>query len=290
MQAIVYYISLPFIYFVSILPFWLLYRVSDVMYFFIYFIAGYRKKVVIQNLKNSFPEKSDEEIQKICKKFYVFFCDLVVETLKTLTIGKKSAVKRCQLKDSDLLQELYTKKRKTIWVLGHYGNWELAGAAMNYQMKSQLYVIYKPLSNKYFDGLLYKMRTNSGTKLLTMKDTFKKMLSMRNSDEISATAFIADQASSPENSYWTKFLNQDTAVFWGTEVIACKLNYPVVYMKVSRIKRGYYEVSAEMLCENPKDTQKGEISEMHTKRLELDIKNQPETWLWSHKRWKHKKP
>ena len=255
----------------------------------IFTVFGYRKEVIITNLRKSFPEKSEQEITKIHREFKQFFCDLVVETLKTLTISKKEAVKRCRIKNPEFLEQLYSENKKIIWVLGHYGNWELAGAAMSYQMSYQLYVIYKPLSNVYFDKLLHKMRTRSGTKLHPMKDTFRRMVGLRNSDETSATAFIADQASSKDNSYWTQFLNQDTAVFWGTEVIASKLNYPLVYMNVSRIKRGFYEVSAEMLCENPKDTTKGEISEMHTKRLEKDIIAQPAYWLWTHKRWKHKR-
>ena len=290
MQAIGFYISLPFIYFISILPFWLLYCIADFINFILFTLIGYRKEVIINNLKNSFPEKSELEIQKIQKKFHQFFCDLIVETIKTLTISKKEAAKRCRLKDLTLLNKLYDEKKKVIFVLGHYGNWELGGAAMSSMSNYQLYVVYRPLSNPYFDNLIIKMRTHLGTQLIPMAATFKKMVSLHNSDELSATAFIADQAPTPENSYWTNFLNQETAVFWGTEVIAKKLNYPVVYITISQLKRGYYEMSAELLCENPADTKKGELSEKHTKRLEQDIKIHPELWLWSHKRWKHTKP
>jgi Kdo2-lipid IVA lauroyltransferase/acyltransferase len=290
MQAIVYYITLPLIYLISILPFWILYGISDFINFILFTIVGYRKEVIVTNLKKSFPEKSDVEINIIHKKFNRFFCDLIVETIKTLTISEKEATKRCRFKDLTLLDQLYKEKKKVIFVLGHYGNWELGGAAMSCLSKYQLYVIYRPLSNPYFDQLIIKMRTHLGTKLLPMKDTFKKMVSLRNSEEISATAFIADQAPTPENSYWTNFLNQETAVFWGTEIIASKLNYPIVYITISQQKRGYYEMNVEMLCENPATTKKGELSEMHTKRLEQDISKQPELWLWSHKRWKHRKP
>ncbi|PJB15876.1 MAG: lipid A biosynthesis acyltransferase [Flavobacteriales bacterium CG_4_9_14_3_um_filter_32_8] len=290
MQAIIFYISLPFIYFISILPFWLLYLIADFINFILFTLVGYRKEVILTNLKKSFPEKSELDIQQIQKKFHRFFCDLIVETIKTLTITKKEAAKRCRFKDLTLLNKLYGKKKKVIFVLGHYGNWELGGAAMSYLSQYQLYVVYRPLSNPYFDNLIIKMRTHLGTKLIPMKDTFKKMVSLRNSDEISATAFIADQAPTPENSYWTTFLNQETAVFWGTEIIASKLNYPIVYITISQQKRGYYEMTAELLYENPASTKKGEISEKHSKRLEQDIIKQPELWLWSHKRWKHKKP
>ena len=290
MNAIKYYISLPFIYLISILPFWLLYWVSDFINFIVFKVIGYRQKVIERNLKNAFPEKSDEEINTIQKKFNRFFCDLSLETFKSLTISKKEALKRCKFKDTKLLDELYAQKKKVIFVLGHYGNWELGGAGMSAQSKYQLYVIYHPLTNKYFNELIIKMRTRLGTKLITMNDTFRKMITLRDNEEISATAFIADQTPSPKNAYWTTFLNQETPVFWGTEVIASKLNYPLIYIKIDQVKRGYYEMTAEMLCENPKDTQKGEISELHTKRLEKDIIEKPELWLWSHRRWKHKKP
>jgi len=289
MNAIKYYISLPFIYLISFLPFWLIYLLSDFVNFVLFTIIGYRKKVIRTNLINSFPEKSNQEINSIQKKFNRFFCDLILETIKSLTISKKEASKRCKFKDTELLDRLYSEKKKIIFVLGHYGNWELGGAGMSGQSNYQLYVIYHPLTNKYFNQLIIKMRTRLGTKLITMNATFKKMVSLKNSEEVSATAFISDQTPSPKNAYWTTFLDQDTPVFWGTELIASKLNYPVIYIKVNPVKRGYYEMSAEMLCENPKDTTKGEISELHTKRLEKDIIEHPEFWLWSHKRWKHKR-
>jgi KDO2-lipid IV(A) lauroyltransferase len=173
--------------------------------------------------------------------------------------------------------------------MGHYGNWELGGAGSS-QHPYQLYVIYRPLSNKLFNDLIIKMRTRLGTKLIPMKETFRQLIATKDDGELSVTAFIADQTASPENSYWTTFLNQDTAVFWGTEVLAAKLNYPVVFLSIDRVKRGYYVMDTELLCENPADTEKGEISEMHTRKLEEIIRNKPELWLWSHRRWKHKKP
>lgn len=172
--------------------------------------------------------------------------------------------------------------------MGHLGNWEWGGNTFSLLCKHQLYVIYHPIANKNFDNLMYGMRSRFGTKLIPMKDTFRSMLANRN--ELNATAFIADQTPQPDNAYWTTFLNQETPVFRGTELIAKKLNYPIIYLKVKKIKRGFYELCAEMLCENPSITKEGEITEMHTKRLEQDIIAQPETWLWSHRRWKHKRP
>jgi KDO2-lipid IV(A) lauroyltransferase len=288
-QAITYYILLPFIYFISILPFWILYRISDFLYFFIFKVFGYRKKVVLNNLRNSFPEKSEQELHEICKKFYSFFCDWIIEMVKSITISKEEMIKRCHLIDSSLLDKFEAENRKVIFVMGHLGNYEMAAAEMAFNTNYNLHVIYKPLSNSYINNLLIKKRKRFGTQIMPMAATFKTMLSLRNKEELSATVFIADQTPPPEYAYWTSFLNQETPIFMGTELIAQKLNYPVIYVSLSRVKRGFYEMSLDLLSENPKNTKKGEVSELHTKRLEKDINRQPEIWLWSHKRWKHKK-
>jgi KDO2-lipid IV(A) lauroyltransferase len=152
----------------------------------------------------------------------------------------------------------------------------------------QLYVIYHPLANRHFDELFTKMRTRSGIKLYAMKGAFKAML--KNRDQLTATAFIADQTPRPDNAHWMTFLNQDTPVFRGTENISKTLDYPVIYVSVIREKRGLYRLHTELLAEHPKQFAENEITEMHTRRLERDIIEQPETWLWSHRRWKHKRP
>ena len=270
------------------LPFRLLYAKSYGVYLLLYYVIGYRKKVVLENLRNSFPEKTEKEIRAICRAFYRYLCDLFLETFKTLTIGKNEMLKHCYFnqRTTDMFDRLAKEGKSLILVLGHFGNWEWAGNTFSILSKHQLYVIYHPIGNKYFDELMYKMRTRFGTKLIPMKNTFREMLA--NKSELNTTAFIADQTPSSVNAYWTKFLNQDTPVFWGTEVIAKKLNRPVVYISVNKVKRGYYEMDATMLCENPAETSEGQISEMHTRKLEQDIINRPETWLWSHRRWKHK--
>lgn len=289
MSTILFYIALPFFYLISILPFPLFYLISDGIYVLLYQIVGYRKKVVSENLKNSFPNKTTKELKKIEREFYHYLVDLFLETLKTLTISKKEAIKRCRLSDKSiaLFNELYTQNKSCIIVMGHYGNWEWAGNSFSLINKQQLYIIYHPLTNKHFNKLMYDMRTRFGSKLYAMKDTMRGMIGNRN--EVNATAFIADQTPSPENAYWTTFLNQDTPIFWGTEKIAQKLNYPVVYVSINRLKRGYYEANAILLVTDPKNTKEGEISELHTRQLEKDIISQPEIWLWSHRRWKHQR-
>lgn len=242
----------------------------------------------MDNLRNSFPEKSEKEFNKIAIAFYRYLCDLFLETFKTLTISKKTMLAHCKMNDSaqKLFDTYYAQQKSIIIVMGHFGNWEWAGNVVD-SSKHQLYVIYHQLSNKYFNNLVIKMRTRFGTKLIEMKSTLRDMVANRKN--ITATAFIADQTPSSENAYWTTFLNQDTPVFTGTEKIASKFNYPVVYISVKRMKRGYYEIFGELLFENPKESKEGEISEAHTRKLEKDIMEQPEIWLWSHRRWKHKR-
>lgn len=289
MKALVYYISLPFLYLISLLPFWLLYGLSDFFFLILYYVIGYRKKVVMENLRNSFPQKTEKELRQIMRRFYRYLCDLFLETFKTLTISKASMLKHCRLNPDakQLFDRLYHEKRSFIIVMGHYGNWEWAGNTFSLEGQHQLYVIYHPLTNKYFNDLIIKMRTRFGTKLIAMNNTLRDMVSNRK--EINATAFIADQTPFPENAYWTSFLNQDTPVFTGTEKIARKFNYPVVFVNLKRYKRGHYEIFAEELFSDPASSGENEISEAHTKRLEREIESQPETWLWSHRRWKHKR-
>ena len=289
MKALTYYISLPFIYLLSILPFPIFYFLCDGFYAILYYVVGYRKKVVLTNLRNSFPHKSEKEIKRLCKDYYHYLCDLIPETFKTLTISKKAMVRRCTIapEAKAIFDRFHTEGKSIMIVMGHYGNWEWTGNTFSLTCKQKLFVVYHPLKNKYLDGLMYRMRTRFGTGLIPMRETYKDMV--RHKTMISATAFIADQTPRPDNAFWTTFLNQDTPVFWGTERIAKKIDFPIVYIAVNRLRRGYYTINAEILTEHPKETADGEISALHTARLEKDINKQPEIWLWTHKRWKHKR-
>lgn len=282
-----YYLALPFIYLLALLPFRLLYLMSTCIYVLVYYVLGYRKKVVLTNLANAFPQKTEAERRRIARRFYAYLCDLLLETFKGLTFSPKSALRHCRFRDKTVLEQLAAEGRSCIIVLGHYGNWEWAGNTVTLDSRHQLYVIYHPLTNRRFNDLIVHMRTRFGTRLIAMQDTLRQMLKMR--EEMNATAFIADQTPQPDGAYWTEFLNQNTPVFWGTEKIARKLNLPVVYGSIARVRRGYYEISVEMLCENPAQTEPGWLTEAHTRRLEKDIIHKPELWLWSHRRWKHKR-
>lgn len=289
MSAIGYYIALPFLYGIALLPFPLLYLLSDFVFFLLFHVMGYRKGVVMTNLRNSFREKSEAELRGIMKRFYRWFCDLTLETLKTLTISPEALRKRVSFPGADVFRPFVDKRQSVIIVMGHYGNWELAGARFAVEPGlHQLIVIYHPLQNPHFEKLIVHMRTRLGNRLYAMHDTFKGMV--RDRHLLTATAFIADQTPSPEKALWTTFLNQDTPVFTGTGVIAKKLGYPIVYISIQQPKRGYYAMSAEVLVEDPKTMSEDDINRLHTQRLERDIRNKPDLWLWTHRRWKHKRP
>lgn len=291
MNAVAYYLALPFIYLVSYAPFWVLYRISDFCFFILYHLIGYRKEVVLNNLRNSFPGKTEKEIKQIGKEFYRYFCDLILETLKTLTISPKAVRARVQFddKEKEVIAQFFRKQQSIMVVMGHWGNWELAGARFAVEALHPLFIVYHPLRNPYFEKLVYFMRTRLGNGLFAMKDTFREMVKHRK--ETTATAFIADQT--PHNlitAIWTDFLNQDTPVFPGPEIISQKFEYPVVYVGARRLKRGYYKLECELLIEDPGKLGKGEITNRHIQRLEKDINAQPEIWLWTHRRWKHQRP
>ena len=289
MSAIIYYLSIPFIYLLSVLPFRLLYILSDFFYVILFYVIGYRKKVILTNLTNAFPEKNTAEINRIHKEFLKYFCDLLIETFKTLTISRKKMLRHCSIDPSaeKLFKQLAQQNKSIIIVMGHKGNWEWGGNAFSICCEHQLYVIYHPLENKYFNQLICKMRERFGTKLIPMRETFREM--MKNNHLLTATAFVADQSPNPKNAHWMNFLNQDTAVFTGTEKIAQKLQYPIVFVSIKKLARGYYTLLAECLQSPPYSKIEGEITEKHTKKLEADIIDQPETWLWTHKRWKHQR-
>ena len=283
---------LPLLYFISSLPFWLLYRLSDFFFIIVYLLIGYRKKVVTINLQKSFPEKTPQQIAKIRLQFYRHFCDVIFETLKLLTISKSTFIKRCVM-DAEAREnfEYFIRKNQSIiGIMGHCGNWEWGAISHQIYFSRLLTGVYHPLSNKNFDKLMLDMRSRFGGDIVAMNNLLKRLITLRQQNTSTTVGLIADQTPPPESAYWTMFLNQDTPVFNGPEKLAKKFNYPVVYLAIKKIKRGYYRLETTILTETPQLLADGELSEMHTKLLEANIKEQPFSWLWSHRRWKHKKP
>lgn len=274
---------------ISALPFVVIRGLSTVLYFSLFYIHGYRKKVVLQNLENSFPNKSEAERNQICKKFYTHFSDLLLESFKTFTISEKQLKKHLYCINPEIVNKYFEKKQSIIIAVGHYNSWEFFLTGINKLIKHQAVVIYQPLTNKYFDKKICETRSEFGTTMVATNDV-KKLFETVSSD-CTATIFAIDQSpSGPENCYWMKFLNQDTGVLYGTEKYAKQYDYPVVFARIIKVKRGYYQLEFIDVTEKPKQTLYGEITENVTHLLEKDILKIPEYWLWSHRRWKHKKP
>jgi len=243
-------------------------------------------------LRNAFPQKSEAEIQAIARTYYRHLCDLLVETVKLLAAKPLLIQNRVRFseKAKQTFQSYFDNKQSIIVVMGHCGNWEWAGARFALTDWQQIYAIYHPLSNESANRIFHRIRTRFGGKLYTMQETFRGMLQNRNA--LTMPAFIADQTpSNARKAYWTQFLNQDTPIFRGPERIARKLNFPIVYASVKRLpRRGYYEIDTEVLVDQPKDAPEDAVSEAFTRRLEQDILEQPANWLWSHRRWKRRRP
>ncbi|MCB0561704.1 MAG: lysophospholipid acyltransferase family protein [Lewinellaceae bacterium] len=284
MNALLYYLALPMLYLISLMPFRLMYGFSDGLYVLVYSVLRYRKKVVLSNLRKAFPEKGDEEIQLICRRFYRYLCDLTLEGFKNLTISPAGLKKHILFEDTSIFEKYKAAGQSIIIVLGHFGNWELAGPRFSLEPIHSLYVVYHPISNPYFDRLIYRMRTRLGMHLYSMKHTFRGMLNNR--DKCTATAFIADQTPSARNTYWMEFLRQDTAIFTGPGRLARRFKYPVIYISINRLRRGQYEIESELLVENPEELTEEQITALYIRRLEKDILAHPELWLWTHRRWK----
>jgi KDO2-lipid IV(A) lauroyltransferase len=281
------FLAIP-IYLLVLLPFPVYYLVSDFLYVLGYYGVGYRKKVILNNLRNAFPDKTEQEIKAIGKKYYAFMIDLFLETFKLLVMSPKEIERRYTFKNAEILNTFYEQKQPIMFVLGHYGNWEWCGQSFHLKKWFQQDVLYHQLSSGFFEWITYKLRSRFGVGLIPMQVSIKEMI--RRKDLLTATAFLADQTpSNKDASHWMTFLNQDTPVFLGTEKIAKKLNRPVVFVHSERIRRGYYQTWFTVISDQPKDTPDNWITEQHTKLLEQDIIRNPEIWLWSHRRWKHKR-
>ena len=272
------------------LPLPVAYAISDFFCFVLYQAVGYRKKVVRQNLTTSFPEKSLQEIKQIEKKFYHHLCDLFIESMQLLHMRDDEVKRRFQYTNPELFKQLYAENRNAIVVMGHYGNWEV-NITFPLWSKYRTLATYKPLNNPHFNNKMKEGRERFGIEAVTMRHTIKRMLECSKNGKPTLLALIADQAPTPsETDFWIDFLNHETAIFLGPEKISKKINAPVIFLRIDKPKRGYYSLTSTVICENPKDTTPGEITKKHVKMLEDVIKEQPEYWLWSHRRWKRAKP
>lgn len=269
---------------ISLLPFWVLFLLSDFLFFIFYHVFSYRKNVVDDNLRRSFPDKTIYERNLIAKQFFMYLADLIVETIKMISINADEAKKRFEILNPELLDFYVNQGRNIMVVAGHYGNWEMANVVGFCTDKKKL-VIYKPLTNKIFDQFLNHVRSKFSVLMVPMKLVMRKMVELRS--EATISFFLSDQTPVVhEVKYFTDFLNQRTGMFLGVEKIAKTTNSVVVFCKVNVVKRGYYTCEFVTLVEEPKLTADYEITHLHVKFLENIINHKPQYWLWSHKRWK----
>ena len=288
MNYFLYYILLGVWYLFSLLPLRIHYIISDFLFWLLYKVIGYRRKVVWKNLSASFPEKSETELKEIERGFYHFLCDYFVETVKMMTISKKEIKKRMVFKGTEDLDEVIESGQSIALYLGHYCNWEwVTSMPLWVTPKVQCGQIYHPLENKYFDKLLLRSRQRLGALCISMQDTLREVVRYKREGQPIMIGYISDQAPNWVNiHHWVDFLNQDTPVFTGTERIVKKMNHAVFYVDMRRIKRGYYEAEFKLMTRDPKELEDFKLTDMYFDMLEKSIRRAPEFWLWSHNRWK----
>jgi KDO2-lipid IV(A) lauroyltransferase len=273
---------------ISSLPYPVLYFISDILYVVIYKVVGYRRKVVLQNIASSFPEMTNEEHLQIVRDFYKHLCDLVVESIKVFTISEKQVKQRFKIINPEYIDHFFDKGQSVILAGGHYNNWELFAVAIDAPINHKAVALYKPLSNKFFDEKMRSSRGRYGLKMISTKATREEF---EKQDVLRVIIFGVDQSpGNPGTCYWSDFLNQDTGMNFGAEKYAREYNYPVIYGHISKVKRGHYTFVFSEAIREPQTTSYGEITKRINHLLEKDIVAQPAYWLWSHRRWKHKRP
>jgi KDO2-lipid IV(A) lauroyltransferase len=281
---LVYGLLLCFLYPLAWLPGKVLFFLSDIIYFFVYHILGYRKSVVYINLARSFPEKSYAEIKNIAKQYYRYFTDLFFENIKTLGASAKKAKKLITLENVEILTDYIQQGQSVIWVLGHFGNWEYLNITSIY---FNIKVAYKQ-QNSVIDKIMTRVRIHYlKSAIVPMQQISRYMLTHQ--DEQRVYIFIADQSPAPSSKAWTTFLHQDSLFFEGTEKLAKRLNLPVFYVEILPTVRGKYKFVFTKITDDPKNLPEFEITRQFAALLEQSINRNPQYWLWSHRRWKHKK-
>jgi KDO2-lipid IV(A) lauroyltransferase len=288
-----YYIFKGLIYTLSIIPFWVYHVVAWLLSRLFYYTGLYRGKVVKANLTKAFPEKSDEEIKTISKRFYLHLADLLIESIKAFSLTEEDIKKRYKFNFSEEVQRLCDEKRNIAIVLHHYNNWEWATMGLNFiapRNNPKMLIMYKTLKDPVAEKIVKQSRGRfAGTYMFPKDNVIKEVIAHK--DEHYALGFAADQApANSYNSYWMQFLGIETGVFFGVEKFSQKNDLAVVYCHVRKKKRSYYEIDMELIAEHPSETSVGFITKKHMHLLEADIQENPQYWLWTHKRWKRSKP
>ena len=283
-----YILIYPFLWLISILPFRLLYALSDFIFFLIYRIFKYRKKVVKANLRLVFPEKSQIEIKKITNAFYRHLCDMMLESIKSISMSEAEIRKRYVFPNIEVIHELGKEKKNIILMGAHYGNWEWM-IILQKQVNYKGYGIYKRMKNKYFDALIRRIRAKYNITLITTKETRQTLKESKKRGELTLNGMLSDQ--SPKLSkthYWTDFMGIKVPAYTGAEMLAKQLDMTVIFFTTKKLKRGYYETTFKKVTSTPNDYKDYEITDLFLRFTEEQIHKAPQYYFWTHKRWKHK--
>ena len=283
-----YYIVYAIWYLLSLLPFRVLYILSDFLYFVIFYVLHYRRRIVYTNIVTSFPEREPDDHKEIERRFYHWFCDYLVETLKLMTISEKEIKKRMEFKGVNLVEECVNEGQSVAVYLGHYCNWEwVTSLPLWISPNAKCGQIYHPLENKDFDRLELHTRQRLGAVCIPMESSLRHIIGYQKQGSPMVIGYIADQAPFWWNiHHWCEFLHHDTPVLSGTERIARKLNHAAFYLEVSRIRRGYYQAEFKLISRDPQKMGEFELTDAYFSMLEKSIRRNPEYWLWTHDRWK----
>lgn len=276
---------------VSMLPLRVIYIFfSWPLYVLIFYVARYRRKVVFENLRNSFPEKNSNEIRRIAKGFYKHFCDYFLESIYVINMTQKEVQQRFQFKNIEVIKDLYDKDKNVILMTTHYGNWEWAIEMANIFPHDWSYAIYRPLTNKLFDRFFIYLRSKYGVTALPMQQVLRTIVERKRKNESFTMYTLSDQRPHwSDVDFWTEFLNQDTPVITGSEKLASKFDLAVVFFDMQKTKRGWYEIDIKLITDDAASTEKNFISKKYIELVEDMVKRQPEFYLWTHKRWKYKR-
>ena len=281
-----YYVVYSLLYLLSLIPLRLLYLLSDCVFVLLYYVTGYRKQVVMENLAIAFPEKTLKELRRIARSFYRNFVDNFIETLKLISADEKFLRRHFAIMNPELLEELWKNGRKCQVHMGHNFNWELANMAMPFYTSYTFLVVYMPLSNKIFDRLFLQIRKRTGSVLLPATDMNRYLLPYRKSQYM--LTLVADQApGNPESSYWLNFFGRPTAFLRAPERGARIGDIPVLFGNMHKTRRGYYLGEFETGAQYPSQLPEGELTRRYVDFMERSIRKYPDLYLWSHRRWKH---
>ena len=289
MQWLTFYLAYPFLWIISRLPDRLLYGLSDGLCFLIYRVIGYRKRVVRGNLVRVFPEKSLEKIKEIEKKFYHHFCDIFLEMVRTMSFSQKEMHRRMTYTNKEILEEFHQKGKSFIIMCGHYNSYEWL-LSLASQIPHTSYALYTPITNKYFDRYIRRLRERFHSYLISRYKAIEEIRRQQHQGMLCAYGLASDQSSSssPKN-YWRPFMGVTVPVFTGAERIARQFNIPVVFCDIQKVKRGYYEATFTLISEEPQQTPEHQITDIFTQMLECQIRKAPQYYLWTHNRFKHAK-